>query len=207
MLIIGAKGFAKEIVDVIEQNKVPGNLTFFDEFSDSAQGKFLDVFSVINSEEEAIAYLKADNEFLIAVGNPEARKKICARFERLGGKLVSLVSPLARVGNHNVQLENGVMLSTFCIVENNVKIGKGSFLNFRSSVAHDSVVGGFTEISPGAIILGGCEIGDGCSIGAGAIILPRVKIGNNVVIGAGAVVISNVEEGRTMVGVPAKPIK
>lgn len=49
-------------------------------------------------------------------------------------------------------------------------------------------------------------LGTHVDIGAGAKLLGPIKIGNHVRIGANAVVTKDVADGKTVVGIPAKPI-
>jgi bifunctional UDP-N-acetylglucosamine pyrophosphorylase/glucosamine-1-phosphate N-acetyltransferase len=49
-------------------------------------------------------------------------------------------------------------------------------------------------------------INDGASIGSDTVLVAPVKIGKRAVTGAGSVVIKNVVDGKTVVGVPAKPL-
>ena len=109
-----------------------------------------------------------------------------------------------------------------------VKIGKGSFVNFRCffdsrvaaiEIGNDCEIGmevlfcGTThEIGPrshrcGVIVGKPVVVGNGCWIGARATILPGVTIEEGCVIAAGAVVASNCLKNGLYAGVPARRIK
>ncbi|MBL4759581.1 MAG: serine O-acetyltransferase, partial [Mariprofundaceae bacterium] len=50
------------------------------------------------------------------------------------------------------------------------------------------------------------KIGGHVDVGAGAKILGDIVIGNHVCVGANAVVLRSVIDGKTVVGIPAKPV-
>jgi acetyltransferase-like isoleucine patch superfamily enzyme len=95
----------------------------------------------------------------------------------------------------------------FSFVGPQTQLGKGVLVNSRANVHHESVIGEYSEIGPGALILGRVKIGKKCRIGAGAVVLPGVEIGDQVVVGAGAVVTKNVPDNQILVGIPAAPLQ
>ena len=202
MLIAGAKGFAKQLLDVVFQLGLEEGLVFYDDYDPELTALF--GFAVLKSPEEADAYFKSHGpDFALGTGNPRIRKMMKERLEKAGGNCVSLVSPLARIAKF-AEIRKGACIMTGAIVENEAVIGEGVLLNLNALVCHDSRVGDFVEISPGAVLTGGCHVGDGSFIGAGAVINPGVRVGNNVVVGSGAAVIDDVPDNVMVAGVPAK---
>lgn len=208
MLIIGAKGFAKEVLEVLCQNKILKDIVFYDDVSNDVGNYLFDKYPIIKQPEAAKAYFKdTGKRFVLGVGKPILRFKLYTKFEQLGGELSSVISPLATIGLHDNTIERGVCIMTHVIIESSVFIGEGSIINLKAIVCHDSIVEEYVECAPGAQLLGGCRIGRFTSIGAGAVVLPKVKVGENVVIGAGCVVTKDVPENSVVVGVPGKVIK
>jgi len=204
MLLAGAKGFAKEVLEVILQLKQLENLVFYDDVNKDAPEKLFGQFPVFSSIEEASNYFKTvDNRFTIGIGNPILRRKLYDKFRAIGGDFVSTISPLSIIGSFDVQIGCGSNILSGAIFSNSTKLGKGCIVYYNSIITHDCLIGDFVEISPGAILLGRCEIGSYSHIGASATILPGVKIGENVIVGAGAVVTKDVPENCLVVGVPA----
>lgn len=205
MLIAGAKGFAKQMLEVIDALQLKEEICFFDDY-DASLTRFFE-YQVLKNEAELLHFFQQHgNSFSLGVGNPKTRFLVYKKLADMGGKLVSLISPRAQVARY-ASLENGVSVLTDVIVENSATVGDGSLLNLKACICHDCTIGRFVEISPGALITGGCSIGDFSFIGAGAVLKPQVKIGKNVVIGAGAVVVHDIPDNTTAVGVPAKVIK
>ncbi|SFB30922.1 DapH/DapD/GlmU-related protein [Algoriphagus aquimarinus] len=154
-------------------------------------------------EASIVSLFDKDSRFVLGVGNPFFREKLYQKLTSLGGKLFSIKAISARVETKD-ELQYDAL--SFSFVGSNVKIGKGTLINVRAGVHHESEIGEFCEISPGAILLGGVKIGDKCRIGAGAVLLPGVTLGEKVVVGAGAVVTKDFSSGSKVKGIPASPV-
>lgn len=207
MLVIGAGGHAKEILDVLLKNDiVPESISFFDNKSPKSIDKLYGKFDIITSIKKCINLFQKDKRFILGIGNPLIRYELARKFLKIGGELISIISNDSMIGTYNCILENGINIMHRVIVSNDTFIGECTLLNAGCHIHHDSHIGKYCEISPGAIICGGCVISDFCFIGAGAVILPKVKIGKNSIIGAGAVVIKDIDDNQKVVGVPGCPI-
>ncbi len=205
MLIVGAGGFAKELLSCLGPNEL-SSVKFYDDLNVN-NVRLFDQFDVLKSEVQVHDYFKnISDEFTLGLGNPKARRELYIKFTGLGGKLVSTISNLANIGDFGVEISEGVNIFAGVNISNDVRIGKGTLVYYNSNITHDCRVGEFVEISPGVNILGRVKIGDGTSIGSGAIILPDIEVGSNVIIGAGAVVTKDVFHNQTVKGIPAKAI-
>lgn len=205
MIIIGAKGLAKQILPLL-QNAGENEVSFFDDIN-------LDIKTLANyeviSDKELVRHIfqNKDDSFVIGIGNPLLRKKLCEDFEQMEGKLISLIDSSASVSSIETKIEEGVLILQQVIIEPFVSVGKGTLVNIGAKICHDSVIGNFCEIGPGVVVTGNCTIGNNTSLGASVTVVPNVNIGNNCVVGAGAVVISDIPDNCTAVGMPAKIIK
>lgn len=205
MLIAGAKGFAKQLLDVLFQLHLESELAFFDDYHPDLNSFYH--YEVLKNEASVRAYFeKSGPLFSLGVGGPINRHILKNKLTELGGELASIISPDARIAAY-AKTGAGVSILTGSVIENDVELGEGVLVNLKASVCHESFIGNYVEISPGAIITGNCTIGDFTFIGAGAVVSPKVKIGKNVIIGAGAVVTRNIEDNSVAVGVPAVVIK
>ncbi len=202
MLILGAKGHASEILDVLHTQN--SDLCFFDNVSTDIGNRLFNKYPVFKTREEVLFRFKSDNRFALGVGNPKTRHFLAQMFREWGGELTSVISETALIGSFDVRLGAGLNIMHNVIISNDVNIGEGTLVNAAASIHHNAVVGKYCEISPGARVLGEVELGDFCSIGSNAILLPKIKIGNNVIVGAGAVVTRNIEDNTTVVGIPAR---
>lgn len=205
MLIVGAKGFAKEVLEVLHLNDQTANLVFYDDVNIDSEKSVFGQFEVLSTVVEAKNYFSTvDNKFTIGIGNPLLRKKMYELFTSLGGEFTSTISKTASIGSFDVIIGVGCNVLTNCILSNSVTIGNGCIVYYNSIITHDCVIGDFVEISPNVTILGRSRIGSFSQIGANATILPDIKIGKNVTIGAGAVVTKDIPDNSIAVGIPAK---
>lgn len=208
MLVVGAKGFAKEVLEVVHQLNQLDHLVFYDDVNDDSPENLFGQFPVLKNLEAASDYFKrTDNRFTIGIGNPVLRKEMYDVFSTLGGDFVSTISPVAQIGSYDVEIGLGNVILPGVKISNSVKIGMGCMIYYHSIVTHDCVLGNFVEMSPGVTVLGRCEIGSYTQLGANSTVLPDVKIGKNVIIGAGTVVTKNIPDNCMVVGVPGKIIK
>lgn len=204
MLIVGAKGFAKEVLEVVHQLNDLGNLVFYDDVNTDIPEKLFGRFPVLRNLQEVANYFKtSDSRFTIGIGSPVLRKKLFDMFQSIGGEFTSTISPLARIGNYGNTIEEGCNIMTGTVITSDIVIRKGVLINLNCTIGHDSVIGNFVEISPGVHVSGNCVIGDYSVLGTNATVLPKVTIGKNVIVGAGSVVTKNVPDNCLVVGVPA----
>lgn len=208
MLIIGAKGFAKEVLEVCLQNNCLNDLAFYDDVNVELTAKLYSKFPILKTNEEAKFYFENTSKyFTIGIGNPKLRKMIYEKFVKLGGVFKSTISTTAQIGSFNSLIEEGCNIMQKVVITNDVTIKRGVIINQLSSIGHDVIIEEFCEISPNVSISGNCVIGEATVLGTGAIILPRITIGKNVIVGAGAVVSKDLPDNCVAVGVPAKIIK
>jgi len=207
MLIVGAKGFAKEILETFHQLDQIESIVFYDDVNEDIGDYLYSRFPILNNEAAVNNLFIKNNQFTIGIGNPILRFKLYKKFTGLGGKFVSTISPTAQIGNYEVTIGEGSNVLDNSIFSNSVVIGKGCIVYYNAILTHDCIVGDFVEISPSAILLGRCQVGNFSQIGANATILPDIKIGVNVIIGAGATVTKDIPDNCIAFGSPAKIIR
>lgn len=207
MIIVGAKGFAKEILQVlsVEMQLNDEKIIFFDDVSTDLPDLIFNRFSIIRSfdEIEKISTNINDNSFVLGVGNPILRKRFYSKMLTLNMKPTVTIANSVQVGDFDVEIGKGTSIMSGSIITNSIYIGQGCLINLNCTIGHDSYIGDFVELSPNVNISGRCKIGDYTSIGTNAIILPDVEIGQNVIVAAGAVVTKNIPDNCMVAGVPA----
>ena len=192
MILYGASGHAKVIVDILEAN---GQKIDFIVDDNPALTELLGYGVRRNAGEY--------DEAIIAIGSCEIRKKVVESLKV--NKYLTAVHPSAVVSPRAV-IDEGTVVMQGAIVQSCAKIGKHCIVNTGASVDHDCEIGDYVHVAPHATVLGGVKVGEGSWIGAGAVIKQYITIGKNCMIGAGAVVLHDVPDGATVVGVPAREI-
>jgi sugar O-acyltransferase (sialic acid O-acetyltransferase NeuD family) len=200
LIIIGAGGHGKVLCDLAEKlNKYDG-IAFLD---DNADGERLG-YPIIGRVSDAEKYT-GDSEFIVAIGNAEARGRIMDELTALGVRFAMLVHPSAVVGK-GVTIGAGSVVVAGAVINPMAKIGRGCIINTHASVDHDCEIGDLAHIAPGATVAGETKIGARTWVGAGATVVNGITVSADCTIGAGAVVIKDITEVGTYVGVPAKKI-
>lgn len=204
MLLAGAKGHAKELLEILSANG-ESDLVCFDDVNTDIPVTLFNLFRILTNLEAATDYFTgSDKRFVLATGGTTVRQKLEQKISGIGGIVHSVISGHALISQYDVQLGIGVNIMQRVIIQPSVTIGRGTLVNAGSIIHHDSTVGDYCEICPSVTVTGRCSIGDFSFIGTGAVIKPDVRIGNHVIVGAGSVVNKDVPDGCKVAGVPAR---
>lgn len=207
MIVIGSKGFAREVLDVLEKN---GNteIFFFDNVNVLESDFLYNKYLIYKSFDEIKTHFEEkSNKYTLGLGNPKRRELLANQLNELGGSLESTISCYSKIGNHDVYIGRGSNILHNALISNSTSIGMGCIIYYNVQITHDCEIGNFVQISPNVTVLGRVKIGDHTVIGASATILPDIVIGKNVIIGAGAVVVNNISDSTVVAGVPAKYLR
>jgi sugar O-acyltransferase (sialic acid O-acetyltransferase NeuD family) len=207
IIIIGAGGHAKVVVDIIEKQGLHHILGFIDR--DKARGIDVYGYPVLGGMEIlGQAEFAAINAGIVAIGDNWDRKQVVDEVLRLRPEFVfvNALHPSAIIAR-GVEIGCGTVHMAGSIINSGAHIGNHCILNTNSSVDHFVGLGNFGSIGPGAVVGGDVTIGDYSVISLGANVIHNVHIGEHTVIGAGAVVVRSIDSGAVAYGVPAKVIR
>lgn len=192
MVLYGASGHGKVIIDILEANSIPIDFVVDD------NPNLLDLLGY-----EVRRNTGMYDEAIISIGSCQIRKKIVSELKV--NKYLTAIHPSAILSNR-VTIDEGTVVMQGAIIQTCVTIGKHCVINTGSSIDHDCKLRDFVHVGPHATLSGAVEVGEGSWIGVGATVKQGIKIGAWCMIGAGAVVVKDVPDGVTVVGVPAKEI-
>jgi len=208
-VILGAGGFAREVLDILlAQNAVSkqyGILGFIDE-NPAMKGRILNGYPVLGGFDWFASKDQGAIHAACGIGSPLQRKKVVTKAEDMGLQFCNVIHPTA-VLTPFVSLGVGVVITAGTILTNQILVGSHVHINLDVTIGHDCVIEDFCTIAPGVHISGNVKLGTGVSVGTGAVVVQGVSIGSWSIIGAGAVVIKDIPERVTAVGVPARVVK
>lgn len=206
VLIFGAKGIAKDALEIFQSNDIVvyGFLDDDKKLHDSYIG---DVSVLGNTE---------DHGFLKLIGQ-KCEAFVATDDNKLRKELVKYLNEKRKVMPTNAVHRQAVIASS-------AAIGHGNFINARATIGAEVEIGHHCIINSGAVIESGTKIGDYVQIGAGSIVnsgvviesevfigsganlVAGVNIGKGARVGAGSVVIQEVKKGETVFGNPAAKV-
>jgi sugar O-acyltransferase (sialic acid O-acetyltransferase NeuD family) len=206
IVVVGAGGFAREVVDVIEAiNSVQPKWRILglvadpapdDGHADRCQYSYLGTVDVL--KEMACS-------FAIGIGDGPARRRLDETISSWGHESAILKHPTASVGSH-VEVGPGTILCAGVRITTNVVLGRHVHVNLNSTIGHDARLADYVTVNPLVAVSGRVRVGTETMLGTGAVILERRQVGDRCVIGAGAVLNKDTDNDQTLVGVPAKPL-
>ena len=208
IVIVGAGGFGREVLDVLRAMD-----------PDQSQFEFVGFVAEDKPDPEVqarideswlgtpSAFLPAAmaSHYVIGIAAPRIRERISMLFDAAGLAAATLIHPTATFGR-DVVLGAGSVMCAGSGVTTNIRIGRHVHLDRLVTVGHDCTIGDFVTIHPGVALSGGVTIDSGTLLGTNSCVLPGRSIGSDVVVGAGALVTHDVADGTTVVGIPARPL-
>ena len=198
LIIIGAGGHGKVIADNALKNGYT-DICFVDDHAvDDCMG-----FPVIGTTANIPEFDDGNTDFIIGIGNNEARKRITEQYDV---NWTALIHPSAQIGT-DVSIGKGTVVMARAIINAGARIGSHCIINTGAIVEHDNRIDDFVHISPGAALAGSVRVGEGTHIGIGSAVSNNVEICDQCIIGAGAVVVKDIGSRGTYVGVPVRKIK
>lgn len=209
IIVVGAGGFGREVLDVIDSiNVVHRKYRLRGVVDDNPSQTNLELL-----EHRKIAYLGATEDLLsskadpcayvVGIGGGTPRRILADKFDSAGFMATTLVHPSATMG-YDVEVGRGSVICAGVRLTTNIRLGQHVHLNLNVTVGHDTVIGDFVSANPLASISGDCVIEDGVQIGVSGVVLNGLTVGSNSVVGGSACVVRDVPPDVVVKGVPAK---
>ena len=147
--------------------------------------------------------------FLLTMGDNNIRASLCRAIVDKGGKVPTIIHPLAVVSQFANISPVGVYISPFTYVQADSEIGRNSVLLSHVNISHTTHIGENCFIAGAAVIGAYTEVADNVFIGQGALsISGKVKsIGEGAYIGARSLLTQDVPPQAVVAGSPAKVLR
>lgn len=205
--IVGSGGFAREVLTLINDINKQSPIYEFIGFVDYDKSKNIHSYPIIGSDDD-VNMITEPLSLVIAVGEPELKKKIRNKYTNPHIDFPTLIHPSVLIGDKNsVHIGEGCVICAGCIITTDIEINNFVTLNLMCTVGHDTIIGNYSSFMPSVNISGEVKINEGVYVGTGAKIINQIEIGEQTIVGAGAVVARTLPSRCTAVGIPAKVIK
>lgn len=208
LVILGAGGFARETLDVVEA--INAEKPRYDVLGFIVDEKYGRAGDIVNEKPilGGFSWLQNHSGVLAVcgVGAPEIRRQMIQRAVKLEIEFATLIHPNAQLTRW-VEVGRGVIITVGCTLTCQIRLGDHVHLNLGCTIGHDTTISDFVTLSPGVHVSGNVHLQKGAYIGTGANIIEKRTVGAWSIVGAGSTVVKDVPPNSTVVGVPARVIK
>lgn len=203
IIIYGAGGHAKVIIDILEQAGTHNIIGLVD---DTGSVSALMGYRVSPNYKE---YLELGiMAGLVAIGDNFKRNIIVSKIleECIDFKFISAIHPSVNKSK-DVSIGDGTVIMPGCNINVGSLIGRHCILNTGANVDHDCTIENFASIAPGVTLGGNVIIGEYSAVGLGSSVIQKISIGSNSVVGAGSVVVRDIPSQCIAFGNPCKFVR
>lgn len=206
--IYGAGGLGREIACILKEiNAKEPTWNFIGFFDDGLEKESKNEYGIILGGINELNQWEEELSIVLGIGNPKIVHQI-----------------INEINNSKISFPNIIAPDVKLLDYDNLKIGKGNFVNFRASIScnvtigdfntigalatlgHDCKIGDFNVIMPSVQVCGFVEIGNDNFLGINSIILQLNKMGDGNTLGVGSVLMKDADNQHTYFGNPARPI-
>ena len=204
-VVIGAGGLASEVVDVLALQFPIENLVIYSDVPPPTNASDHSISELFQGTVKDLLGSRESFEFVVAIGDINARERIFTHVLNSGGTPRSIIHPGAFIGSSS-HLGAGSIVLAGATVTARASVGRGCILNPGVRISHDCIVGDFVTIGPNAVLCGRSRIGEKCLVGANSTVNPDVSVCQDTTLGSGAVATRDITDPSVWVGVPARPV-
>ena len=210
VVVIGAGGFGRETLDVVEAVNVAAGWSVFDVLGvvDDAPSPE----NLLRLKARGFDHLGGVDPWLsggsragciVAVGNPMIRRRLAERLAEHVSVSPTIVHPRSVIGSQ-VVLGAGTVVCAGVQISTNVQLGDHVHVNANATIGHDTVIADYVSINPAATVSGDCTVAECVLVGAASVVLQGLRVARGSIVGAGACVVRDVQAATTVKGVPAR---
>lgn len=219
LVIIGAGGFGREVLDIVNDINSQLNDSVGLQGPTNALNEGFDFLGFVDDGEpdmdrlarigahylgpsSSLSRLPKGCKFSIGIGSGAVRRKLDVAATAVGLEPATLIHSSATLGS-DVRISPGAVICAHVSVTTNVSIGRHAHINLNSTIGHDAVLADFSTVNPLCAISGEVTVAEEAMVGTNSAINQGLTIGRGSIIGSGSAVTKNVEGYTLVAGVPA----
>ena len=168
ILLIGAGGHCKSVIDVIEQEGKYAITGIVDK--KELIGKKVLGYKIIGCDDDLEELFLKYKYALVTIGQIKSnslRVKLFTILKEIGYELPVIVSPLAYVSKHAI-VEEGTVVHHYALVNADATVGVNCIINSKALIEHDATIGEHCHISTATVINGGVVVKSNSFVGSNA---------------------------------------
>jgi sugar O-acyltransferase (sialic acid O-acetyltransferase NeuD family) len=158
LLIIGAGGFARAVMDALRHLPSLRPVGLLDDRHPELNS--LGGLPVLGRISQLVEHRNYAQAAVIAIGNPMARAALFEQAQAAGFALPAVIHPRAYVAE-DVDIGAGAIVMAGAIVCAATRLGDGCLVNAGAIIDHDCCIGRFSHIGIAASMGGGATLTDG----------------------------------------------
>lgn len=143
---------------------------------------------------------------MVAIGDSKARFDVVQKLPK-ETVYFTYIHPTALILDNDIKIGEGSFIGAYSILTTNIKLGKHSILNRANHIGHDTTIGDYFSAMPGAIVSGNVTIHDCVYMGTNSSIKEKLSIHSLSTIGLNSGVVKHIQEPGVYVGSPSRKIK
>jgi sugar O-acyltransferase (sialic acid O-acetyltransferase NeuD family) len=210
LYIFGSGGHAEVALDLIKTDLVEGSVIIVTQDKETHQAaarKWPTAHLLTQSKFDAMPLSDSNSGFHVAIGENSVRLRIAELAIKKGLRPISIISSTAAISQLST-IGVGVFIGPNSHVGPGATVGDFSIVNTMANLEHDSKMGSFSHLAPGACVCGKAEIGEGSFVGANSVVKELCRLGNWSTLGALSFLnFEHHEENSTLVGSPAVTVR
>lgn len=173
LLILGAGGHGKVVLDVAESMQCYETIHFLDDGKEV--GEEVLGHQVIGKISECHLHSSNYTDAIVALGNNEIRLKLTNKLEDLGYHIPILIHPASVVSQYT-NINEGTVIMPQAVINADAKIGKACIINTGAIIEHDCIVGDGSHIAYRSVLGGGAKVGCKVLVDIGAMVGRNIEI-------------------------------
>ncbi|MGB5116741.1 MAG: acetyltransferase [Providencia rettgeri] len=200
LIIIGAGGFAKSIIDSLDEQQY-----LLVGFIDTYKIGTHEGYPIIAKNIHHISN-PSDYVYFIGIGDPVVRHEFLVLLKEKKLELINIIDPTA-ILSKSVNLGIGIYIGKMSIINSGTTILDGAVINTRALIEHGNTIGICTNISTNVVLNGDVNVGHRTFVGSCTVVNGQINIGECSIIGSGSVVIRHISDNVVVAGSPTRLIR